>query len=84
MAEDREPIPEPTPLEKLQRDPEVEEFARILVRTELPGKAVRFNASFEESLLNQVDAAAERRGMTRSGFLAEGARVLLRAERDAA
>ena len=36
----------------------------------------------DRSLLKRVDDAAARRGMTRSGFLAEGARKLLRAISD--
>lgn len=77
MIEDGEMIPDPTPLDRIGRDPEVEEIARILVRAELPGKAVRFNATIDESLLARIDRAAQAAGMSRSGFLAEAARRML-------
>jgi predicted RNase H-like HicB family nuclease len=83
MLDDGEAIPEPTPLEQLQADPEVTEFARILVRAELPGKAVRVNITMEEGLLSAADAAAQRQGMSRSAFLADAVRSVLRTERAA-
>jgi predicted RNase H-like HicB family nuclease len=83
MIEDGETIPMPTPLEQLAKDPEVEEFARILVRAELPGKAVRLNITMEEGLLSAVDAAAKSQGKNRSAFLADAVREALRAEREA-
>jgi len=83
MIEDGDAIPEPTPLEAVERDPEVEEFARILVRAELPGRAVRLNISIEEGLLAVIDATAKRRGMSRSAFLADAARASIREERAA-
>lgn len=52
-------------------------FIRVLVPVELPGKAQRLNISLEESLVARIDSAATARGMSRSAFLAEGARRLL-------
>ncbi|MFC0408790.1 type II toxin-antitoxin system HicB family antitoxin [Roseomonas elaeocarpi] len=83
MIEDGEAIPEPTPLEDVERDPEVEEFARILVRAELPGRAVRLNVTIEEGLLAAIDATAKQRGMNRSAFLADAARASIREGRTA-
>ncbi|TPG53299.1 ribbon-helix-helix protein, CopG family [Roseomonas nepalensis] len=83
MIEDGEAIPDPTPLESVERDPEVEEFARILVRAELPGRAVRLNISLEEGLLAAIDAAASQQGKNRSGFLADAARAAIRESRAA-
>jgi predicted RNase H-like HicB family nuclease len=77
MIEDGERLPEPTPLDQIEQDPEVKELARVLVRAELPGKSVRFNATMDESLLAKIDAAASTSGMSRSGFLAEAARRVL-------
>ena len=51
----------------------------VLVPVEVPENPVRINVSIDRGLLKRIDDAAERRGMTRSGFLAEGARQLLRA-----
>ena len=74
MAEDGEPIPKQRPLDKIESDPEVKEAARIMVRADLPGKAVRLNISLDEGLVQAIDATAQSRGMTRSGFLAEAAK----------
>lgn len=74
---DGETLPEPTAMDRIEHDPEVGEVARVLVRVELPGKAVRFNATMEEGLLARIDAAASAQGMSRSGFLAEAARRAL-------
>lgn len=79
-AQHGEEIPEPSPLEDIERDPEVEEAARILVRAEKPGRAVRINITLDEGLLAAIDRVAE----NRSGFLAEAARAKLAAERIAA
>lgn len=51
-------------------------FASVPV--ELPSAPVRVNVSLEQNLLRRIDREAESRGMSRSGFLAEGARRLLR------
>lgn len=83
MIEDGTAIPDPTPLEQVERDPEVEEFARILVRAELPGRAVRVNISIEEGLLAAVDATASQQGKNRSAFLADAARMAIQGARAA-
>lgn len=79
MAKDGDAIPAPTPLDQVQVDPEVVEAARILVRAELPGRAVRINVTMDENLLSAADAAATRLGQSRSGFLAQAVRNALRA-----
>jgi predicted RNase H-like HicB family nuclease len=77
MLADDEALPEPTPVDQIERDPEVDEVARVLIRAELPGKTVRFNATMDEALLARIDTAASARGMSRSGFLADAARRIL-------
>jgi predicted RNase H-like HicB family nuclease len=54
----------------------------IVVPVEVLDNATRINIRIDRSLLRRVDEAAALRGMTRSGFLAEGARKLLRALAD--
>ena len=54
----------------------------VVVPVEVPEGSARINVSIDRSLLKRIDEAAMRRGMTRSGFLAEGARKLLRAPLD--
>ena len=53
-----------------------------MVPVEVPEGSARINVSIDRSLLKRIDEAALRRGMTRSRFLAEGARKLLRAPLD--
>jgi predicted RNase H-like HicB family nuclease len=77
MIEDGEEIPSATPPEKIAADPEVREVARLLVRGELPSRAMRLNISLDESLVAKIDRAAERRSMTRSGFIAAATRRAL-------
>jgi predicted RNase H-like HicB family nuclease len=79
MVEDREPIPAATRPENIERDPAVNEAARMLVRAELPGRSVRLNISMDEGLVAALDKAAIARDTTRSGLLAEAARRLLAA-----
>lgn len=74
MIEDGDRIPKQRPLDKIDHDPDVKEAGRILVRADLPGKAVRLNISLDEGLVEAIDATAHMRGMTRSGFLAEAAK----------
>ena len=76
-AQHGEDIPEPSALEDIERDPEVEEAARLLVRAEKPGRSVRVNVTLDEGLLAAIDRVAG----NRSGFLAEAARAKLAAER---
>jgi len=74
MMEDGVPLPAPSTLEDIPRDPEVTEVGRILIDTEIDDSPVRVNISISAQLLKRVDNAAQVRGMTRSGLLGEAAR----------
>jgi predicted RNase H-like HicB family nuclease len=85
MLEDGDPIPEPSPIDAPLPDwlEGVGEVAlRTVVRVELPGRAVRLSITMDESLAGAVDRAAAAHGFTRSGFLAEAARRMLRERPD--
>lgn len=73
-----EELPEPSALDRIEVDADVEEAARLLVRGERKGKAVRINITLDEGLLAAIDKVAA----NRSGFLAEAARVALAARRE--
>ena len=45
------------------------------------GRTVRANVTFDAGLLAAIDAEAERRGLTRSAFLASAAREKIEAHR---
>ena len=68
-------IPPPTDLERVERDPDAQEVARILVRGQRPGRAVRVQISMDEGLLARIDRIAP----NRSRFLSEAARDRLAA-----
>jgi len=71
-----EPIPKPTPLEKLVKNPEYVGGVWMLVNIDLSkvnAKSIRLNVSLPENLVHKIDAAASAKHMTRSGFLASAA-----------
>ena len=80
LAEDG-PLPEPRTLSDLRLDPEFRKAARnamiALVPYAPPARVQRINITMDEGLLERVDRAAELSGETRSGFLAEGAKLRL-------
>jgi predicted RNase H-like HicB family nuclease len=83
---DGENIPPPRPAEKLRADPEVAAaLARGGVLAYVPlvldsGRPVKANLSLDAGLLDAIDEAAERRGLTRSAFLASAAREKIESE----
>lgn len=72
-------VPPPSSLDAIQVDADIDEAARILVRAEMPGKAVRVNITLPEDLLAAVDRHAKAHGFSRSGLLAQAVREKLRA-----
>lgn len=75
LIEDGEAVPEASSLENVMEDRENMEAVAILVDLAEPQpKAVRVNITLPEPELNQIDAFAERQGLTRSGFLLKAAR----------
>ncbi|MGY3509913.1 type II toxin-antitoxin system HicB family antitoxin [Bradyrhizobium lupini] len=78
MAEDGEPIPEPSSLENIMSKPENRSGVAILVsmKDDLP-KVVRVNVTLPGDVLEQIDKYAEAHGYTRSGLLAQAAKKLM-------
>jgi predicted RNase H-like HicB family nuclease len=79
-----ETIPEPSTLDQIVVDADVREAARILVRTDPPGRTVRVNITMPEDLLAAVDRFAVRTGYSRSGLLAQAVRERLRRDQTVA
>jgi predicted RNase H-like HicB family nuclease len=73
MAEHNDPIPAPSDIDAVSAEEDSEEVARILVRGERPGKAVRVQITLEDGLLARIDRVAG----NRSRFLADAAREKL-------
>jgi predicted RNase H-like HicB family nuclease len=83
---DGEMIPKARPAEKLRRDPGVAAAlgeGGVLAYVPLvldAARPVKANLSLDAGLLNAIDEAAERRGLTRSAFLASAAREKIESE----
>lgn len=76
-AEHGDAIANPSELDAVTIDDDVVEAARLLVRADRPGKAVRLNITLDEGLVAAIDQVAR----NRSGFLADAARAALAARR---
>ena len=75
MAEDEEPIPEPSSLEAAMADRENRDAVAILVSAPpTTAKAVRVNMTMPEDELERIDHFAAEQGYTRSGFLLHAAK----------
>jgi predicted RNase H-like HicB family nuclease len=83
FLDDAKNLPKQRAIEELIADPEVRnELSQGAFLLEVPyiqrtGRVVKANTTFDEAELQAFDAEAKRRGLTRSAFLAEGAKALL-------
>ena len=83
---DGEKIPPPRTAEKLRNDPEIAAALAdggVLAYVPLvldAARPVKANLSLDAGLLHAIDEAAERRGLTRSAFLASAAREKIESE----
>ena len=81
-----ERIPKPRSAERLRADPDVADALAeggILAYVPLvldAGRPVKANLSLDAGLLEAIDEAAERRGLTRSAFLSSAAREKIASE----
>lgn len=74
LSEAGEAWPKATPLEQLAAEPGV---IAVLIDVAVDDPPIRVNISLGERLVQRLDAAAEARGMTRSGFIAQSVRMNL-------
>ena len=75
MLEDGDQLPVPSKLEQIMSDPDFADAAAYLA-VEVPDakpRTVRVNITVPEMTLKQIDAAAKKRGMSRSSFLVHAA-----------
>ena len=75
MLEDGEQLPDPSRLEEIMGDPDyVNAIAYLVVSVpDTKPRTVRVNVTVPEMTLKQIDAAAKKRGMSRSSFLVHAA-----------
>ena len=71
MIEDGEKLPAPSKLEEIMADADFADAAAYLVVSipDAKPRTVRVNITVPEMTLKQIDAAAKKRGMSRSSFL---------------
>lgn len=78
------PVPAARPIDDILPDEDVAtavETGAVLFAVPLfadAGRTVRINVSLDKGLVDQIDAAALARGLTRSAFLAQAAREKIR------
>lgn len=77
-AQHGDDIPDPSALESIERDPDVDEVGRTLVRAERPGRARRINITMDEALIEAIDRLAP----NRSALLADATRMAPAARRE--
>jgi predicted RNase H-like HicB family nuclease len=84
LREDGEPLPAPANLADIVADPENADAMAFLVVSvpDAQGKAKRINITIPEDTLRRVDAAAKRRGLSRSSFLTRAAQEVMEQERN--
>lgn len=78
MLESGETLPRQTDHKKLAKTIAKTGAQAVAVPVSVPGHAIRVNVMLDQSLLGRIDREAEARGQSRSGFLAEAAKILLR------
>ena len=77
LSQNDQDWPEATALEKVVRPDGAPGAQVLLIDVQIAEAPVRVNITIGERLLKRIDDAAERRGMTRSGFIASAARTAL-------
>ncbi len=82
MREDGEQLPVPSNLEDIVSEPENADAVAFLVVSvpDAHGKSKRINITMPEETLRRVDAAAKRRGLSRSSFLTRAAQKVMEQE----
>ena len=75
MLEDGEQLPVPSRLEEIMGDPDYANAVAYLVVSvpDAKPRTIRVNVTIPEMTLKQIDAAAKKRGMSRSSFLVHAA-----------
>jgi len=86
MIEDGEKFPAPSKLEEIMADPDFADAVAYLVVgvPDAKPRTVRVNITVPEMTLKQIDAAARKRGMSRSSFLVHAAQNAIQANQSEA
>ena len=86
MVENGEQFPDPFKLEEIMSEPGYSDAAAFLIVSVPDSKprTVRVNITLPELTLKQIDAAAKKRGMSRSSFLVHAAKNAIQTNRSRA
>ena len=77
MLEDLDPLPKPTSVDKLERDPDGTWVTSLLVSVEPEPASERVNVILPKGLLRQIERFTTARGINRSALLGLAARQYL-------
>jgi predicted RNase H-like HicB family nuclease len=81
MVDEGLAVPEPTPFEEITVNPEhATGMPALIPAPAVSTKTVRVNITLGEDALREIDSFAEAKGYTRSGFLVQAARAMMRDE----
>lgn len=80
LLEDKEILPKESSLEKITNDPQYKSASAFFVSSahDVKKHKVKFNATMDEILLQKLDIVAKQVGKSRSEFLSDGARILIK------
>ena len=73
MREDGEPIPKPSTLDDLRRDPAMKGAVAFLTELREPERTVRINITARQSQIAEIDRRARVKGLTRSSYIVQSA-----------
>jgi predicted RNase H-like HicB family nuclease len=73
MLEDGDELPTPTPLNRVEIEPDLDVYAIALIEARQPSRKVRINVMMDAKLLEEIDAIAPNRSL----FLSKAARGAL-------
>jgi predicted RNase H-like HicB family nuclease len=69
MREDGDPIPQPSTLDDLRRDPALKDAVAFLVEVQETERTVRINITARESEIAEIDSRARAARLTRSAYI---------------
>lgn len=70
MKEDKEPVPDPSSLDEVMKDPDFKSGVAFVVPVDT-GVYVRINITLPEWKLEAIDKAAKEKGLSRSAYIAQ-------------
>lgn len=73
MLEDGDPIPVPSSLDDLDKDPALKDAVAVLVHVDPTEKPTRINITARPQQIEEIDRKAEEAGLSRSAYMVQSA-----------